>query len=33
MSRVIPAMIRDFVDDYQTDRPEIWFGHTPEFAD
>ncbi len=33
MSRVIPAMIRDFVSDYQTDRPEIWFGHTPEFAD
>ena len=33
MSRVIPAMIRDFIADYQTDRPEIWFGHTPEFAD
>ncbi len=33
MNRVIPAMIRDFVNDYQTDRPEIWFGHTPEFAD
>ncbi len=33
MSRVIPAMIRDFVNDYQADRPEIWFGHTPEFDD
>ena len=33
MSRVIPSMIRDFVNDYQTDRPEIWFGHTPEFSD
>ncbi len=33
MNRVIPSLIRDFVNDYQTDRPEIWFGHTPEFAD
>ena len=33
MNRVIPAMIRDFVNDYETDRPEIWLGHTPEFAD
>ena len=33
MNRVIAAMIRDFINDYQTDRPEIWFGHTPEFPD
>lgn len=33
MNRVIPAMIRDFVKDYETERPEIWLGHTPEFAD
>ena len=33
MSRVIPEMIRDFVGEYQTERPEIWFGHTPEFSD
>ena len=33
MNRVIPAMIRDFVREYETDRPEIWFGHTPEFSD
>lgn len=33
MKRVIPQMIRDFVNDYQTNRDEIWFGHTPEFAD
>ena len=33
MNRVIPAMIRDFVEDYDTQRPEIWLGHTPEFAD
>ena len=32
MERVIPAMIRDFVKDYETERPEIWMGHTPEFA-
>jgi hypothetical protein len=31
MKRVIPAMIRDFVNDYNTERDEIWFGHTPEF--
>ena len=33
MERVIPAMIRDFVSDYETERPEIWLGHTPEFSD
>jgi DegV family protein with EDD domain len=33
MERVIPAMIRDFVNDYETERPEIWLGHTPEFAE
>ncbi|MDO5132624.1 MAG: DegV family protein [Eubacteriales bacterium] len=33
MDRVIQAMIRDFVRDYETERPEIWLGHTPEFAD
>ena len=33
MNRVIPKMIQDFVDDYQTERTEIWFGHTPEFFD
>lgn len=33
MNRVVPAMIKDFVEEYQTDRPEIWLGHTPEFAD
>ena len=33
MERVIPAMIRDFVSDYETERPEIWLGHTPEFAE
>ncbi len=33
MSRVIPPMIRSFIEDYQTDRPEIWLGHTPEFPD
>jgi DegV family protein with EDD domain len=32
MERVIPAMIRDFVKDYETERPEIWLGHTPEFS-
>jgi DegV family protein with EDD domain len=32
MERVIPAMIRDFVNEYETDRPEIWLGHTPEFS-
>ena len=33
MNRVIPEMIRDFVGVYRTERPEIWFGHTPEFPD
>ncbi len=33
MIHVIPKMIRDFVDDNQTEKPEIWFGHTPEFSD
>ena len=32
MERVIPAMIRDFVKEYKTERPEIWLGHTPEFS-
>ena len=32
MERVIPAMIRDFVKEYETERPEIWLGHTPEFS-
>lgn len=33
MDRVIPMMIRDFVKEYETDRPEIWLGHTPEFPE
>lgn len=33
MTRVIPAMIKDFVKEYKTDRSEIWFGHTPEFEE
>lgn len=33
MNRVIPAMIKDFIEEYETDRPEIWLGHTPEFSD
>ena len=33
MNRIVPEMIRDFVEEYQTKRPEIWLGHTPEFAD
>ena len=33
MTHVLPKMIQDFITDYQTDRPEIWFGHTPEFFD
>ena len=32
MERVIPAMIRDFVREYETEGPEIWLGHTPEFS-
>ncbi len=33
MKRILPLMIKDFIEEYQTDRPEIWFGHTPEFSD
>ncbi len=33
MDRVIPAMIRDFAREYEMERPQVWFGHTPEFAD
>ncbi len=31
MNRILPSMIRDFIELYETDRPEIWLGHTPEF--
>lgn len=33
MNRVLPSMIRDFIEEYETKRPEIWLGHTPDFAD
>ena len=33
MNRVLPAMIRDFIEEYETRRPEIWLGHTPAFSD